>query len=527
MNKARLTWWLRYERWLLVLGVLLGCLCGSVTSVSAQGAGVDEAIRAARGEVRRVARGVDQRVQQAPVNAARDAIFDARSRAFGADLSDLTITDVAIECDAPVCGDRIETLRRLSGLRPGDPFAFDRVERASERLFKTGLFEAVELSTEFSVQGIALTLELTGAVRVDRILFEGLAPPPFREDFKRLLIYREGQPFRALAKSEQRVQWWLDEDGLEAMLADGQERVLGSDTDAANRLEQEQERVAAQLRSFRDLLKREGYFSARVGLIAQRDEDDPYEVTITFVIDKGSDQRICELGIRGLRQMTYTEARAFLLKDRPIWTRYLGFVTPTYTERMLRIGQEALVTAYRERGFYQARVVDKRVTAGVGGCVQVLIDVSEGPSWRTRFRGNKVFSDQALTDSLLFLETGYVDAKAIDDAEERLEQLYATRGHPFADIDCEEIRKDRLDRSIECYVEEGSRREIREIRFASSSDEPLRADKQSERLTREALLDIMRTRPFGLFETGGFLQLEELMSNLSTIKSHYHSKKFI
>lgn len=510
--------------------VCVMCMCSVPHDALAQSSPVNDAIRAARGELRRVAKNVSDSTRSVPLEAARAAIFEARKRAFGTDLSDLVITGVTLTCNAPVCNDRLETLERLSGLHVGDPFAFDRVQRASERLFKTGLFESIDLATEFTPDGIALTLNLTGAVRVDRILFEGLSPPPFREDFKRLLIYREGQPFRALGKNEDRVQWWFGEDGLVATAGedDGVKRDFGSDRDVASRLQREQERVGAQLQSFRDLLEREGYFAARVGLLAERDDSDPYQVRLTFLIEKGADQRICELGIRGLRQMTYTEARAFILKDRPIWTRYLGFVTPTYTERMLRIGQEALITAYRERGFYQARVVDKRVTSGANDCVQVLLDISEGPRWRTIFRGNRVFSDQDLTDALLFLETGYVDAKAMKDAEERLEQLYATRGHPFADVDCEEERATRLDRTIRCYVEEGSRREIREIRFQNTTNTlPLNGATQSEALTREALLDAMRTRPFGLFETGGFLQLEELMGDVSTIESLYHAQGFI
>ena len=265
-----------------------------------------------------------------------------------------------------------------------------------------------------------------------------------------------------------------------------------------------------------------------MALIAERLEGDPYRVTLTVKIDKGGSQRICELGLRGIKQLTYSEVRALLFKEKPIWTRYLGFISPVYTERMLRAGQDALIASYRGQGFYQARVINKRVTTLSPACVQVLVEVSEGPRWRAQFRGNEVFSEEDLREALPFTETGYVDAKSIDEAEERLEQLYATRGHPFAQIDCEEERRDRFDRVIRCQVEEGSRREIREIRFESATpSRRLEGPAQSEALSREALLELMRTRPFGLFETGGFLQLEELMGDLSAIETRYHEQGYI
>ncbi len=516
------------------------CLMASVSVVYAQeqadeGAAPQEAsAQALRKARQRVEQGTERAAvasEDAPINAAKQALQDSLGVAFGANVAELKIAGVEVICDAPVCKDRIEELRSITGLVVGEPFAFEKAQRASERLYKTGLFESIEVIPSMTPDGIALSLKLGGAIRISRIKFEGLAPPPFRDDFRRLLIYREGQPFRALKEEENRVSWRLHADNFTAFVGaqlTPREISKSDNSTLTGRLSREQGRVQAQLQSFEELLSRDGFFDASVSLVAERDEKDPYLVTLTVVLEKGKAQKICDLGIRGLRQMTYTEARALLFKDRPLWTRYAGFIRPVYTERMLRAGQEALIQAYREQGFYRARVLNKRINEQGGACVQVLLDVSEGPKWRTIFRGNKIFSSEDLRASLPFKNTGYVDQKAIRDAEEQLEQLHATRGYPFARVECEEERKDRFDRVIQCFVEEGPRKEISEVTFAAfDAQASLEGGVNNERLAPVALQELMRTKPFGLFETGGFLQLEELMADLARVEERYHEEGYL
>ena len=154
------------------------------------------------------------RANELPVEAARELIDLARQRAFGSELAELSVGPVRLICQAPSCQDRLETLERLTGLTSGAPFVLDQVQRASERLFKTGLFESIDVQTSIEEDGrVGLTFELAGAVSIERVRFEGLSPPPFREDFQRLLIYREGQPFRALRDGERRVTWRFGDEG--------------------------------------------------------------------------------------------------------------------------------------------------------------------------------------------------------------------------------------------------------------------------------------------------------------------------
>lgn len=450
-----------------------------------------EGARALAGElVERAVEDGARRAREVPIEQARRALLAARDRAIIEDLSELPILSLELECAPQVC-DREpglrQTLRRLTGLEPGQPFAIERIQRAGERLFKTGMFANVDVQTDFTPEGVGVTIALEGAILIRSIEFEGVSPPPFREDLERVLSYRRGQP------------WLNDED-----------------------------RASSQLRSLNSLLRREGYFRSEVSMRTERAPSDPLRVDLTFVLDKGPRLQLCELGVRGIQAMNYSEARALLLAERPIWTRYLDFLRPVYTERTLRAGQEALVQEYRERGFYQARIVDKAVTPieDRPECVRVLVDVLEGPRWETTFRGNEVFRARELREALPFAQTGYVDEGAIEEAAERLAKLHATRGHPFARVEWREERRDRYDRELIFFIEEGPRLEVRQVELVAAGG-GARAARPVEGLGDEELLEGLRTRSFGLFESGGFVQDEALLSDMAQIEQSYRERGYL
>ena len=55
----------------------------------------------------------------------------------------------------------------------------------------------------------------------------------------------------------------------------------------------------------------------------------------------------------------YAEARDYLLEGSPLWERRLDLWKPSYTDAAMRLGQERLLEAYRERGYLQARVLNR------------------------------------------------------------------------------------------------------------------------------------------------------------------------
>lgn len=515
------------ERAACVSAICLTCLLLASTSARAQ----DSPQRASD----LVADALGGASERARVASAVESALATRAHASSAaqieSSTDVVIRGIEIECSAPVCEENKEALREMTGLELGQSFSFELIERATTRLFKTGLFEEIELERErVDRDGVKITFALTGAIRIRKVSFAGVSPPPFEEDYERLLIYRQGQPFRGLGRGQDRRR---------VALVDGEFRVLSDSTQGANhapvrdsvespeRVVQEDERILAQLKSFSGLLEREGYFNARIELSMRRAQDDPYAVELEFEIKKGPSLQVCQLGVRGARALSYSQARTLLYDDRPIWTRYLSFINPRYTESMLRAGQEVLIKEYRERGYYQARLVNKVIRSGaLDKCVEVLVDLDEGPHWDVKFHGNQAFTSEELAAQVVFLQTGYVDERTIERTEQKLSQLYATRGYPFASVECEEEREDRLERTIDCFVEEGNVREIRSISFVTQGGTERRAA-QIDALTDDALLASMRTRPFGLFDSGGYFQLEELVGDLGRIEDRYRANGYL
>lgn len=461
-------------------------------------------------------------------------------------MDERPILDVAFTCTLKRCDKAHERERfaRIMGLKAGGRYSRERVQRAEDRLAKTGLFVSVKTRRELAPcptpgasppppnpapgkatpsptltvtadtrkaiaamcrpgeQGVRLEVVASGAVLIRRISFDGVDPPPFRDDLNKVLLYRRGQPFR-------------DDKNLNK----------------------------TQIESLKELYEREGYFDTKIEMIATKAEGGSV-VDLKFKIVRGEELKICELGLRGLRELSYAEARELLLSELPfltrtfeglsftvpIWGKQVALFRPGYTTRAFRKGQEKLIREYRRRGYFQARFVDKVVdTKSRPGCAQIALDLSEGPRWQTRFEGNQVIDDEALREVLPFFETGYVDQTGVRQAELRMRALYAARGYPLTKVSGIERRRDRLDRELTFSVEERGKYEISKIVFhrtPARGELPL-SDVDRKALSDETLLASMRTRAFGLFETSGYLQMEALLVDLARLEELYRARGFL
>lgn len=389
------------------------------------------------------------------------------------------IAEVELQCDLELCDDpvRTETFLSLAALYPGRRLDDRTLEIARTRLVKTGVFKQIAFDREPTVGGgVRLTVIAKGSTRIRSVTFRGVSPPPFRSELRRLLIYHPGEVY---------------------------------ENDISKR--------SAQLSSLEAEFRKEGYFGSDVELLVEEAPDRPKLVDLTFKIEKGDELNICDIGLRGVKAMTYAEARSYLLKGVPFYSRRLGLKAPRYTSENVAAGEEALIEQYRKRGYFRARVVDKAVQRDRSeGCVTILLDIDEGPQWELEFRGNQELRDGLLEQHLPFYETGYVDDAEIRRAERELESLYETRGHPFAEVTGREERIDRLNRRIVFEVRERRKFQISEIVVHGN-------DVLSTReLTRK-----LGTRSFQLFGTGGLLQTSQLLSDIRRIEKRYHARGYL
>lgn len=384
---------------------------------------------------------------------------------------------IEFDCDLQLCGSpaNLREFVDLSGLYPGQPFSSEVMLRAETRLSKTGFFESLRVTKRLVEGSVFIEISANGATLIRDVSFSDLNTPPFRSDLQKVIIYRQGQAFRG----------------------------------------GEQKR-AAQIESLRSLYEREGYFGTKIEIVPLVVEGREHQVDILISIDKGQARQICDVGMRGVSAMPYIEAREYLLSQGSFLARRLRFFDDNFTYKGFREGQESLVQEYRRRGYFQARIVDKAARFEPDGrCVTLVIDLVEGPHWDLQFNGVERFAEVDLVEELPFFESGYVDAEEIRRAERAIEQLYATRGHPFAKVSAREIRRDRLDRVIEFEIEEGPQLEIREIVF-----------KGNDNIEAPALREVMSTRVFALFDVGGYLQTNELLGDFSRIETLYREQGF-
>jgi len=415
-------------------------------------------------------------LQRRPEEASEKTQLDVRTQ-IDRQLVGKPIGRVQFDCDLPLCQNpaNVEELVDLSGLYVGQPFTSEAMLRAETRLSKTGFFESIRVTKRLTEGAVFIDIRANGATLIRDVSFDDIDTPPFRSDLEKVLIYRQGQPFRGGA-----------------------------------------EKRRAQIESLKLLYEREGHFGTEIDILPLAIEGREHQVDILISIDKGKARKICDVGMRGVSAMPYVEAREYLLSRGSFFASRLRIFDENFTSRGFRDGQEALIQEYRRRGYFQARIVDKAARFKEDGeCVTVVIDLVEGPRWELEFDGVERFSRADLVEELPFFESGYVDAEEIRRAEEAIEELYATRGHPFARVSAREVRRDRLDRVIQFEIDEGPQLEIREIVFEGndSIEEPV-------------LREVMSTREFALFDVGGYLQTGELLGDFNRIEALYRERGF-
>ena len=383
-----------------------------------------------------------------------------------------------LRCDLELCQspEIVERFKEMSGLSVGDTYRTALIERAQRRLAMTGFFQELEVERRLEADGVHVEISAQGAVLIRRIEFDGLSPPPFQSELRNVLMYRSGQLFQ-------------------------------DDADMA----------AAQLRSLEAMFEQEGYFGTRITLRAEPVDDEPHLVDLVFDIERGPDRRICSLAFRGVRGMTVAEARELMLSGVSLIARRIPLRLPMYTSEQFRSGREALIGEYRRRGYFRARIVDQAVQIDdATNCVQLIVDVSEGPYWDVQFEGNDSVDAERLREALPFAESGYVDAEEIRMAENAVRQIYEAQGFPYTQVSGEEVVEDRLDRRLVFYIQEGPHAQIDELRFHG-----LQAF--SEREASEGF----GTQTFGLFDTGGYLLTEQLLNDFSRLERRYREAGYL
>lgn len=410
---------------------------------------------------------------------ALDRAGEAEQRAQGqASLEGQGVYRIDFRCDLDLCRNPVSLakLQELSGLYVGMPFSLRAIRRAERRLGQTGFFEQIDVTSEVNSLGVALTVRATGAVLIRRIEFEGVEGAPFESDLRKLLIYRQAQAYR-----------------------------------------KDPAKASTQLWTLKSEFEKYGFFGTKINISVRPVANNRHLVDLVFRIEKGDELEICALGFRGLGALDYATAQEKLLAGHSVFVRRFRITAPSFTTDRFKEGLDALVQHYRELGFFQARIVGRVARKDLQrGCVEMLVDVAEGPRWAVEFQGDLEFPIEELRDELPFFESGFVDPEEIRRAERAIRQLFETRGYPFAQVRGREERHDGLDRELIFDIDAGPRLSIQEIVLHGN-----------QRFERDELLAEFGTRTFGLFSEGGYLQGEQLLDDLNRLEQFYHARGYL
>lgn len=381
-------------------------------------------------------------------------------------------------CDLELCQQpaAVQRFQRISGIAEGDIYRQSELQRAHQRLAKTGFFRQLTVERTLESDGVVITIDAVGAVLIRRVSFEGSSPPPFERELRNVLMYRPGQVF-------------VDSD----------------------------EQAAAQRSSLEALFEQEGYFGTEITMKPQQVEGHPHLVDLMFEVQPGQRRRICAMGFRGLRAMTSAEARELMLAGTSVIARRIPLMLPRFTSDQFRNGRDALIEEYRRRGYFRARIVDQAVQIDEAtNCVRLVLDVNEGPYWEIEFDGNQAVSGDELRGEMPFARSGFVDDNEIEQAEHSVRKLYESRGYPFAIVRGREEASDQFDRRIEFSIQEGPRVQIERMRFHGM-----------ELFDDAEALEQFGTRSYGLFDAGGFLQTEQLLADFARLEQRYRDRGYL
>lgn len=376
-----------------------------------------------------------------------------------------TIADVELACNLEACDDAdfVARLIDLTGLQPGMSAGEPELAAAVDHLRQTGWFDRIDVERRSTDAGVVVTFDARAATIIrDLRIHAGFT---LASEIRRRIFLRSGQP-------------WTDDPAT----------------------------VARQEEAITEYFERRGRFGSSVA-ITDRDVDE-HVVDLRFDVDRGRRLSVSNVYVRGHSAMEYAEIRDIVLGE-------LNLVR-TFTTVAFERAQTALLEAYRERGYLQARVVwDEPRIHEDDSTVDLFLELDEGDRWDVQIVGNRLFDDDQLLRRLSFYNTGFIDDEEIRLAAWQIISAYETIGHFFATVAVTR-REDEGVQILRFDVDEGIASEVREIRFEGLSF-----------ATARDLRALMGTSEYDILSSGGYLQRSLLANDIQAIERWYRDRGYL
>jgi outer membrane protein insertion porin family len=361
-------------------------------------------------------------------------------------------------------------------LKPGDPYIPENVRGQIKILYETGYFEDVQLETESTPNGVALTFVVQEKPFITEIVFDG--NEELSDDKLKEKITIKSQAF----------------------------------------LDQQQAKESAE--KIRLAYQEDGYFSAQVIPIVQTLDED--RKRLTFFIKEGEKAKIKSVNFEGMRSASKSEV--FKVTATREWVPWYGLFTqlklPSFLSDAGVLKREEMnndVERIREvllnKGYLNAQVGLPSVELSEDKkWFNVTYAVNEGEPFTVAevgFRGNTVFEEPELRDKMKIKPGEIFQRQKIRDEITRLTDIYGSKGYAFADV-VPNVNPNAEERTatIILNIREGEMMRIRQININGNDKtkdnvirRELRVDEQDVIDTPSLKRSFQRLNNLNFFET--------------------------
>ena len=256
-----------------------------------------------------------------------------------------------------------------------------------------------------------------------------------------------------------------------------------------------------------DIIKRyykeKGFYNVRVDVNTKRDTVIKSAIRVQFAVDRGEKVKIQKITFNGADHVKESKLVKSMKKTRDKRLQNF-FSSKKFQEKEYENDKRALLTAFNEAGYRDARIVRDTMYYVEPNRLQIDFDIDEGKQYFFRnitWTGNSVYSSETLNDVLKISKGDVYDVVTMEkrlfgggkQSEFYVSQLYRDNGYLFFQIEPVELNIEGDSVDVEMRVVEGKPATLNNIVINGN-------DLTNERVIRRQLF----TYPGNLFSQSEF-----------------------
>lgn len=328
---------------------------------------------------------------------------------------------------------------KMISIKKGDTFSEEKLNESITSLKKSELFEKIAADSEESGTETVIVFKLKPARLIKDIIITGSVYPLFEKDILGSMSIYAGETYKPRKLTRQ-----------SALVV--------------------------------KMLEKEGYINPYVNVTQETDPSDGY-VTVFVDIKKDDYWAIGDIKFKG--NSAFSDFRLGLSLETSRKS-FLPDVFSRFSEVTLKKETQSIIDFYRVNGYADVDVKSEMTRDKKRGEVDVIIRITEGAKYETKFRGNKEYWDITLHKDLVLTKDGNKHNLGIRKSIKNIKNRYLEDG--FLDVSVkteEEISEDGKEKKLFFVIDEGPRTLVRGVKIEGNSSVSVK-DIEKNMLTKES-----------------------------------------